>query len=141
MIRAARTIAILLSAPLLLLGGGEGLVLCLGDGGHIALEISSGSCCAGDVFGPRPGGEPSPQVLRGPVAEGSCDGCVDVPLSVRADHRERGAKKDVAPTWRIAPAGGAYAQAGPFTASPAAAPAPPPPDPLLASLRATVLLL
>jgi len=139
MVRCARSIAILLAGILVLLGGGEGLVLCIGDGGHVALETSFSACCGGGMAGPRSAGKIDATALSGPVAKESCDGCVDVTLSLCADRRASGPGKAAVPAPAIA-----APPSAPFDLEIAAArPAREsrPPDRLLDFLRTTVLLL
>jgi hypothetical protein len=91
MFRYRKTIAMVAIIPcaLQLALPAQGLILCIGSGGHVAIETAEDPCCAhgldpegheSPVHGP-PSHEPLESTLAGLEPESSpCGDCVDLPL-------------------------------------------------------------
>jgi hypothetical protein len=67
--------------------------LCIGDDGHVGLDLPGRGCCGGcpDPASRDAGGEPAAESF---AVAGDCGGCVDIPLSFTGDdhHAPRGAR-------------------------------------------------
>lgn len=62
--------------------GGDGVVLCLGDGGHVAIEFAVNGKCVACTPGEHHEA-PLPQTVHASTSGGgACMNCVDVPLRI-----------------------------------------------------------
>ena len=78
---SARTTAALMTALIAISSMGSGMVLCLGEGGHIAIEAPAKGHCGVHQEGSHDAcGDDHGTKCSIAVAEDHCHGCVDIPI-------------------------------------------------------------
>jgi hypothetical protein len=62
------------------MGSARGLVLCVGEAGHLAIESASDGCCGQPWDAPAPGSAPDAAVRAAAGSLSDCADCLDISL-------------------------------------------------------------